>query len=121
MHEDPAGGSQPTVGELTGLLAALILTDSYYCDQGSHHGRTRVLLDGYLTDRQVSLLRTARRHPAGDAGKRGELDTYERAIGAVDRTRRGHTTTAAARPVRRRRVMGCVELRSTKRVAVSRR
>jgi hypothetical protein len=32
MHDDPAGGDQLTVDELTGLLAALILSDSYYCD-----------------------------------------------------------------------------------------
>jgi len=80
MHDDPAGGDQLTVDELTGLLAALILSDSYYCDQGSHYGRTRVLLDGYLTDRQVSLLRTAHHHHAGDAAPRqdGELDTRDR-------------------------------------------
>ncbi len=41
MHDDDSTGTdQLTVGEPTSLLAALVIHDSYHCDQGTHHSKT---------------------------------------------------------------------------------
>jgi hypothetical protein len=38
------------------VLKNFIITETYYCDIGRHEGKTRVILDAYLTGEQLRTL-----------------------------------------------------------------
>jgi len=38
------------------VVKSFIITETYYYDTGRHEGKTRVILDAYLTDEQLRVL-----------------------------------------------------------------